>query len=82
MVGEDPAPGLCAECRHVRTIASARGSLFWLCLRADTDPSYARYPRLPVTACPGREPRDAQPTGTPTAAGVTAERRTTRPRSA
>jgi hypothetical protein len=48
--------GLCADCRHARRIASARGSTFHLCARAASDPRYARYPRLPVLHCPGHEP--------------------------
>ncbi len=47
-------PGLCATCRHARVIGGAR-SLFWLCRRSESDPSYPRYPRLPVAACAGHE---------------------------
>jgi GNAT superfamily N-acetyltransferase len=45
--------GLCATCQHVQRITSARGSTFYLCERSRTDPSYPRYPRLPVLACAG-----------------------------
>jgi hypothetical protein len=45
--------GLCADCQWTRRVPSARGTLFFLCRRAETDPSYARYPRLPRLACPG-----------------------------
>ena len=31
-------------------------SEFLLCERSRTDSSYARYPRLPMLACPGYEP--------------------------
>ena len=48
-------PGLCGACRHGRAIRSARGSTFWLCRRAATDRRFARYPALPVLACPGFE---------------------------
>lgn len=48
--------GLCAECRWMRTVATRRGSTFYRCLRADTDPRFTRYPPLPVRACPGYEP--------------------------
>lgn len=51
--------GLCAGCRHARIQESARGSRFWRCLRAQEDPRFARYPRLPVLACPGFEPAGA-----------------------
>jgi hypothetical protein len=50
-----PAPGLCADCRHARRVATPR-SLFVRCARAAEDPAYPRYPRLPVRACPGYEP--------------------------
>ncbi len=49
-------PGLCAGCVHGRPVATARGSLFWLCRRSATDRHYPRYPALPVLACPGFEP--------------------------
>jgi hypothetical protein len=50
-----PDPGLCASCVHSRTVRGAR-STFWRCARADTDPSFARYPTLPVQECRGFEP--------------------------
>jgi hypothetical protein len=48
--------GLCAACAHARTIGNRRGSRFWLCERSRVDPSFPRYPRLPVAACRGFEP--------------------------
>ena len=61
----DPAPpasppqvGLCADCRHQRLQRGGR-SLFIRCALARTDPSFARYPRLPVTVCEGYLPEDA-----------------------
>jgi hypothetical protein len=47
--------GLCATCRHARIVETPR-SRFLLCERSRTDASYARYPRLPMRACPGHEP--------------------------
>jgi hypothetical protein len=47
--------GLCADCRFMRLVQSDRGSAFFLCERSLTDPSYAKYPRLPVLQCPGYE---------------------------
>jgi GNAT superfamily N-acetyltransferase len=47
--------GLCASCRHVQVITSARGSRFSLCERSRTDARYPRYPRLPVLTCAGYE---------------------------
>lgn len=59
------AVGLCAACAHARVIENRRGSRFWLCERARIDPSFARYPRLPVLACAGfeRAPRPPTPPG-------------------
>jgi len=54
-------PGLCEDCAEGRAIESARGSVFWLCERSRTDPSFPRYPRLPVLACRGFVPRSACP---------------------
>jgi hypothetical protein len=47
--------GLCFDCQHARRISSARGSTFFQCDRAQHDPSYARYPRLPMIECRGYE---------------------------
>lgn len=59
--GPDPRVGLCASCVHAARQRNSRGSVFWRCRRADTDPRLLRYPPLPVTACPGFEPADAPP---------------------
>ncbi len=47
--------GLCGNCLHARRIESARGSSFLLCGLSAIDPSYAKYPRLPVLCCAGYE---------------------------
>jgi molybdenum cofactor cytidylyltransferase len=47
--------GLCASCRHVHIVQSARGSTFYLCRLAESDPRFSRYPRLPVLRCAGYE---------------------------
>lgn len=52
-----PAAGLCERCVHQRIVRNTRGSRFSLCERSRGDPSYPRYPRLPVLSCPGYEPR-------------------------
>jgi hypothetical protein len=49
--------GLCDACRHQRLVSNTRGSTFSLCERSKTDPSFPKYPRLPVLACRGYEPR-------------------------
>ncbi|MEA2403666.1 MAG: hypothetical protein QOE08_313 [Thermoleophilaceae bacterium] len=53
--------GLCGSCRHQRIVVTTRGSTFSLCERSKTDPSFPRYPRLPVLECRGYEPRDEGP---------------------
>lgn len=50
-------PGLCARCVEARTIVSGRGSEFWRCAVADRDPSWPKYPRLPVLRCARFVPR-------------------------
>jgi hypothetical protein len=52
-----PDAGLCDSCLHQRIVRNTRGSAFSLCERSRTDAAYPRYPRLPVTACPGYEPK-------------------------
>jgi len=48
-------PGLCSRCRHATSQGNRRGSVFWRCLRADSDPGFLRYPPLPVERCSGFE---------------------------
>jgi hypothetical protein len=47
----DPDVGLCAACAHAVTQRSARGSVFWRCQAAESDPRLRRYPPLPVSRC-------------------------------
>jgi len=47
--------GLCATCRHANVIQSDRGKKYYLCQLGLTDPSFPKYPRLPVLACRGYE---------------------------
>lgn len=57
----DPV-GLCRTCAHAHVVRTPR-SVFWRCRLAEVDARFARYPRLPVLACPGwrrGEPRDDQ----------------------
>ncbi|HTP69181.1 MAG TPA: hypothetical protein VMJ35_09795 [Dongiaceae bacterium] len=51
--------GLCADCTHARVIESAKGSHFLLCQLSQTDPSFPKYPRLPVLRCSGHKKSDA-----------------------
>jgi len=50
--------GLCVDCIHARRVPSARGSVFVLCGRSDSEPEYPKYPRLPVIECKGYERDD------------------------
>lgn len=52
--------GLCDACVHQKLVPNTRGSVFSLCLRSREDPGYARYPRMPVTSCPGYEPASSR----------------------
>jgi hypothetical protein len=47
--------GLCAGCAHARQVSSARGSIFWLCRKSESDARFPKYPRLPVLRCEGYE---------------------------
>jgi len=47
------AVGLCSDCEHARIIRSDRGSVFYLCRLSATNPSFAKYPRLPMLSCTG-----------------------------
>jgi len=49
----EPDPGLCASCVESRRITSGRGSTFWYCRLAERDPSFPKYPALPVLSCRG-----------------------------
>jgi hypothetical protein len=51
----DPDVGLCSCCRWARRQTTTRGSRFWRCTRAEEDPRFLRYPRLPVLECVGYE---------------------------
>ncbi|MGH2848570.1 MAG: hypothetical protein ACRDL0_21625 [Thermoleophilaceae bacterium] len=52
--------GLCDSCRHQKLIRNTRGSEFSMCERSKTDPSFPKYPRLPVERCRGYEERAAK----------------------
>ena len=53
----DPDPaGLCGTCVNCRRVVSDRGSVFYRCGLHDTDPSFPKYPSLPVLSCSGYEP--------------------------
>lgn len=58
------AVGLCRRCVWARRVETARGSVFRLCRRHRSDPTYRKYPRLPVIRCPGFE-AGSEPGGRP-----------------
>jgi hypothetical protein len=49
----DPRVGLCGDCAHVKRVHSAKGSTFYLCELAASDPRFRKYPPLPVLRCAG-----------------------------
>jgi hypothetical protein len=51
------ALGLCANCIQARAISSSKGSQFLLCQLSQSDPSFPKYPRLPVLRCSGHKPK-------------------------
>jgi hypothetical protein len=51
--------GLCADCRYARLVRSDRPSDFYLCTMHAANPYFPKYPRLPVTRCPGYEAKAA-----------------------
>jgi hypothetical protein len=51
----EPPPGLCGDCRRARILTSSGGAAYYQCLKAETDPRYEKWPRLPVLSCAGHE---------------------------
>jgi hypothetical protein len=49
------APGLCGTCVYAKLNETHRGTAYLRCTRAAWDARLSRYPRLPVTTCPGFE---------------------------
>lgn len=54
--------GLCASCLWSRIVESGKGSVFFLCGMSRHDPSFPKYPRLPVVRCRAFEPRTGSTT--------------------
>jgi hypothetical protein len=44
--------GLCGHCSHGRRVTTDRGAVFLRCNAACAESGLARYPQLPVLACP------------------------------
>ena len=55
-ITEHPDPGLCRDCWYSRRIESDRGSVFFRCELSLQDPTFPKYPRLPVRECSGYQP--------------------------
>jgi hypothetical protein len=52
---EAPDPvGLCRDCRHSRQVPAPQAT-YWMCRRSASDPSFPKYPRLPLGSCRGFE---------------------------
>lgn len=62
-----PHAGLCATCSHVRPVTSDRGSVFVRCAYAALDPSFPKYPRLPVIGCTAYQQDGGEGGATPAA---------------
>lgn len=48
---------LCKSCTRCKLVISGTGSRFFLCMLAQTDRRYLKYPPQPVVRCSGFEPR-------------------------
>jgi len=58
---EAAGPGLCTSCRYCNQTKHPRGGApYYRCLRANEDPRYKRYPRIPVLECDGYEEDSGQ----------------------
>lgn len=53
--------GLCEHCRYGKIVRTDRGGVFLLCRLHETDPRFAKYPRLPVLRCSGYVKKTADP---------------------
>lgn len=60
MVHEPIDPGLCGTCRHAKRTLTKRGSVFYRCGLAQTNPAFQKYPALPVRRCRGYEPGETE----------------------
>jgi len=53
-----PRAGLCASCRFADVVTSSKASTFYKCRLSETDPSFRKYPVLPVLSCSGFHPSE------------------------
>jgi len=50
--------GLCLHCLYGRSVAGKNEVTYYLCERSFTDPSFRKYPALPVLRCSGYSPAE------------------------
>jgi hypothetical protein len=55
-IADQTPAGLCPSCMHMFRVETPRGSVFIMCKLSKTDPSFAKYPSVPVLECPGYSP--------------------------
>jgi len=49
----DVVVGLCLNCEYAKHVEGKESRVYFLCERSLTDPSFPKYPRLPVLRCTG-----------------------------
>lgn len=57
--------GLCEACIFHSLVVSSKGTEFHLCEKSKTNPSFPRYPRLPVKECEGFQAEKNTPNESP-----------------
>lgn len=45
--------GLCLDCEYSKHVEAKEDAVYFLCHRFFTDPTFPKYPRLPVLGCSG-----------------------------
>ena len=45
--------GLCLDCKYSKHVEAKEDTVYFLCHRFFTDPTFPKYPRLPVLLCSG-----------------------------
>jgi cysteine-rich CWC protein len=67
--------GLCFNCEYARHVESKETTVYFLCERSLTDPTFPKYPRLPVLRCSGyvkfQDPEYHEGVSLPTAPATT-----------
>src|SRR5262245_8136505 len=55
-VNERRSAGLCDTCEFMRVVSSSRNAMFYLCEYSKHDPSFPKYPAIPVRVCGAYKP--------------------------